>query len=469
MSSTSALNSLLGSGNTIDLSDILQAAMGASTPGIDVTSAVNAAVSAAEGPENDWESQETTIQSQTSALNQIESYISSLDGDMQSLNSLTGPLAATTVTSSNSSVVTATSVPGTAASNNSVLVKSLATSDSWASTTMASDSTDLPAGTLTITPAGGTATTLTIGSGVDTLSDVASAINADDLGITASVVTDATGARLSLVSNTSGSASNFTVSSSDASSFGMTEVTAGANASLTVNGISISSASNTVTGAIPGVTLNLLSASPAPATLTVGPDTSQASAEINQFVSDYNTAIKAVNAQYADSGSGEGVLATDPTLRTLQSDLLQAVDYTYTPESGTTTVPNLSSLGITVNDDGTLSVDNGTLTSALQNNFSDVQSFFQGSALNGFAHALDQQLTSFTNPGNGAFTVDLQSMNSEYTSLQTDVSNFQTNVIDPLKTQMQAEYSSAEIALQQLPNQIRDVDEELGINQSQSS
>jgi flagellar hook-associated protein 2 len=122
-----------------------------------------------------------------------------------------------------------------------------------------------------------------------------------------------------------------------------------------------------------------------------------------------------------------------------------------------------------VNKDGTLSVDNGTLTSALQNNFSDVQNFFQGSSLNGFANSLDQQLTNFISPADGAFTVDLQSNSTEYTSLQTDISNFQTNIITPLQAQLQSEYSAAEIALQQLPNEIKDVDAELGENNSSSS
>lgn len=467
MSSLSALNSLLGNTNAIDLSTILQAAMGSMTPGIDVNSAVNAAVSAAQGPELDWENQQATLQSQMSALNQIQSYAGNLDGDLQSLNNLTGPLSSTVVTSSAPAIVTASSASGTVTGNNTVVVNSLATTDTWASTTAASSSTALPAGTLTITPASGTAATITIGSGVNTLSDLATAINGDNLGVTASVITDATGARLSIVSNSSGSASNFSVSTSSPSTFGMTQAVTGANASLTVNGIAISSSSNTVTGAIPGVTLNLLSASSTPVTLSVAPDTTHITTAINQFVSDYNTAIQAVNAQYADSGSGEGVLATDPTLRSLQTDLLQAVDYTYTPASGSTTVPNLSSLGITVNKDGTLSVDSATLNSALQNNFSDVKNFFQGTALNGFAGTLDQQLTSFLNPGDGAFTVDLQSMNTESNALQTDITNFQTNVIGPLKTQMQAEYSQAEVALQQLPSEIRNVDAELGMYTSQ--
>jgi len=163
------------------------------------------------------------------------------------------------------------------------------------------------------------------------------------------------------------------------------------------------------------------------------------------------------------------VLASDSTVRDLQNEVLGALDYTYTPASGSTTVPNLMSLGISVDDNGKLSLDTSTLDSALQNNFSDVQNFFQGSALNGFANSLDQQLTSFISPADGAFTVDLQSMNSQITDLQGDISDFQTNYITPLQTQLQADYSQAEIALQELPNQMKEIDQELGLNNSSSS
>jgi flagellar hook-associated protein 2 len=148
--------------------------------------------------------------------------------------------------------------------------------------------------------------------------------------------------------------------------------------------------------------------------------------------------------------------------------VLGALDYTNTPASGSTTVPNLMSLGISVDDNGQLSLDTSTLDSALENNFSDVQNFFQGTALNGFANSLDQQLTSFISPADGAFTVDLQSMNSQITDLQNDISDFQTNFIAPLQTQLQSEYSQAEIALQELPNQMKEIDQELGQNNSSS-
>lgn len=469
--SAAALSALLSSASSlssIDISSILEAALGSSSPGIDVTAAVSSAVTAAEAPENIWETQESTLESQISALTQIQTAASSLDSDVQSLNSITGPFSAMTVNSSNSNVVSASAASGSTVANHSVVVNDLATTASWTSATFASGSAALPAGSFTITPEGGTATTITT-DGTETLSDIASEINSDDLGVTASVITDATGSRLALVANSSGAASNFTISSTDPTDFGFTQAVTGANASLTVDGISISSASNTVTGVIPGVTLSLLSADPgANVSLDITPDTSQIQSALQQFVSDYNTVVSDLSAQFtfsASSGS-EGVLASDSAVRGLQNDVLGALDYTYTPASGSTTVPSLTSLGITVGDNGQLSLDTSTLDSALQNNFSDVQSFFQGSSFNGFANSLDQQLTSFISPSDGAFTVDLQNMNSQITDLQDNISNFQTNYITPLQTQLKADYSQAEIALQELPNEMKEINEELGQNNS---
>jgi flagellar hook-associated protein 2 len=132
-------------------------------------------------------------------------------------------------------------------------------------------------------------------------------------------------------------------------------------------------------------------------------------------------------------------------------------------------MPNLSSMGISVNNDGTLSVDSATLSNALANNFNDVQNFFQGASLNGFANSLDQQLTNFISPADGAFTLDLQSISSENTDLQNDINNFQTNYIAPLKTQLTSEYSQAEILLQQLPMEMQQINTELGYNNNSSS
>jgi flagellar hook-associated protein 2 len=462
---SSALSSLLGSSSSsssIDLSAILQAAYGASSSGLDVTSAVNSAITAARQPETAWQNQLSALQAQASDVKQVQTDVSTLDNIVQEFNSIIGPLSARTVSSSNSSAVTAAAAAGSTPGNHVVVVNSLATTSSWTTGVFASGTTALPAGSFTITTGTG-ATTITT-DGTQTLSDVASQINGDNLGLSASVVTDATGARLAIVANTTGSAANFTVTGG--AGFGFAQAATGQNAALTVDGINIASASNTVTGVVPGLTFNLLSANPGvQVSLGVQQDTSQATTAINQFVTAYNKVMSDLNTEFTfTTGQGQGPLATDSTIRSLQSAVLGALSYTYTPASGTTTVSNLSSLGVNVNNDGTLTVDSATLQNALQNNFSDVQSFMQGTSLNGFANSIDQQLTSFLSPSSGAFTVDLKSISSQESALNDNISNFETNYITPLKAQLTSEYSQAEILLQQLPVLMKQISIELGQN-----
>ncbi len=254
----------------------------------------------------------------------------------------------------------------------------------------------------------------------------------------------------------------------------------GANADLTVDGVPISSASNTITGTIPGVTLSLLGASlGAPISLTVASDASQVSTAISQFVTDYNTAIGLVNSQFKLSSStnssgaitsGQGVLGSDPTLVSLQSTMEQALNYAYAPASGTTTtVSTLSGMGVNVGQDGTLSIDTAALVSALTNNPIDVQNFFQGAALNGFANSMSNALNNFTNPANGAFKVDLSSISSSNSALTKEINDFESGYILSQQAILNAEFSKAEIALQQLPQQMAQLNAMLGLTPTNSN
>ena len=252
---------------------------------------------------------------------------------------------------------------------------------------------------------GGTTTTISTTTG-ETYATLASSINAMNLGVTATAGSDANGTNLSIAS--SDGTTPFTISEPN---FGFTQSATGANASLTVDGVPIKSASNTVTGAINGVSLSLSDADPGvPVSLAVASDASQVSTAINQFVTDYNTAIGLVNSQFAiaSGATSEGVLASDSTVVSLQSTLERALNYAATPATGTTTtIYTLNDLGIAQGSDGTLSVNSATLNSALVNSPSDVQNFFEGSAFNGFAASMSNALSNFTDPANGAFTVDL--------------------------------------------------------------
>lgn len=562
MSSVSSLNSLLSSSSTsstspTSVSSILAAAAGVSTPGIDVDAAVSAALYADRASERIWQAQQATLASQTTALTAIQTATKTLAADFSSLNSLTGPISARTVASSNPYAVSATAASGTTTGSHTVSVSNLASTAAWYSDLASGPTATLPAASFTITTKAGATATINVGSGgVNTLNDVATAINNQNLGLTASVITDATGSRLSIIAPKSGSASDFSITSADYTgtswsspslgagdtlgadtitlttngtpntinvtsgetlsqlaadingknlgvtasvvsdsngshlsiasgdgttpftisepAFGFSQAAAGANASLTVDGVPVSSASNTVTGVISGVTLNLIGTTGAstPANLTVANDNTQITNAVNNFVNDYNNAISLVNTQYTfDPTSGaQGVLSGDATIRSLQQSMLNVLNYVATPSSGTTSVATLGSMGISTNQDGTLSVDSTTLNNVLANNPTDVQNFFLGSnlGLNGFASKVTTALNTFVSPGNGAFTVDLQSISNTNADLNKQISDFETIYIANQKTLLTAMYSQAEIALQQLPTQMAQIQAELGNNNKSS-
>ena len=484
MSTTSALNSLLSSSDTstsgINISSLLQAMTGASTPGIDVNSAVAAAVYAAQAPERLWQADQTTLSSQTTDLTSLSTSVSNLESDLNALNDPLGAMNSLSLSSSQPSVVSGSATSGAVAGTHSITVNSLAQTASWYSMPpVSSSSTPLPGGSFQIVT-GGVPTNITVGGNVDTLSDLVNNINSQNLGVTASVITDSSGARLSIVSNNSGAANGFSISglstttsasgvvSTTTTTLGFTQAQPGADASLTVDGTPCTSATNTVSGVLNGVSLNLSSASTTPVSVTIAPDVSDTATAIQSFVNDYNSIITNLNSQFTSSASTgtQGDLSGDSTVRSLQEQLLTAMSYT-SPGGGTDS--NLGSMGISMNNDGTLTINSTTLNNELTNNFSAVQNFFQGGALNGFAGQLSTQLDSYTNAANGAFTVDLQSMASENTDLTNQINDFQTNYITPLQTNLQSEYSQAEIALQSMPQQQQELNAELGNNNSSSN
>jgi flagellar hook-associated protein 2 len=305
----------------------------------------------------------------------------------------------------------------------------------------------------------GTATSISITSG-ESLSSVASDINGRSLGVTASVVSDGSGSsHLAIANNGTG-----TLTLTNTSPQFTESATPGQNASLTVDGVPISSASNIVTGVVSGMTINLNAADLyANVTLSAAANTDAITSAITQFVTDYNTVIAAVNNEYTynSSSSTAQPLAGDSTLGLLQNALLGSGSYS----AGTNgSISTLGALGITMNDDGTLTVDSTALDDAVQNNSSAVQNFFEGTSLNGFSSSLNAQLQSLTDSSTGAFTVDLSTMQSNYNNLEDDVTNFETNYIAGLQTSLTAQYSAAEIALQSVNTMRQQINAELGYN-----
>ena len=446
----------------------LLSSLGSSSSGIDVASAVSEALAALSLPQKQWQAEQQTLATQTTGINQIQTDVAALQLSLDALRDPVGALTSMTALSSDTSVVFASAAPGTASGSHVVIVNNIASSASAYSTVpVASGSTTLTPGSFILTVGSGTsakATTITIGSGVNTLDDVASSINTQQLGVTASVVNDSTGSRLAIVSNTTGSADGFAISASTGMTFKQTST--GEDASLSFDGIPIDSASNTVTGTVAGLTLNLVGAAVGgQVTIAVAPDSASVSQAIASFVGAYNTAIGDVNAQYTVGASGqEGPLGGDSTVQMLQTALLAAGSYS----GGGTGVSTLGGLGITMNDDGTLSLNTTTLNTAIQSNFAAVQTFMQGTSSNGFASSLNTQLNALSDPLSGAFTVDLQSISSENKDLQDHINDFQS-YLDAQRVLLTAQYNAVDITLQQLPKLQQQINAELGYQPTTST
>ena len=434
---------------------------GTSETGIDVTAVVNAILDAQRGPEKLWKQQQDTLTLQNNSWNTINSALRTLEDAVSPLNDVLGVLTANTATSSNTGVLTATATQAAANGSHTVVVSNLATTGSYYTDAITEDSV-LSSGTIHVAVGNNPAVDIPIDAAhtTTTLDGVATYVNSQKLGFSASVIHDVNGERLALTSSSTGVASDLTVST-DVPELKWNKIAA-QNASLTVDGVPVSSASNSVTGVLEGVTLNLLNGSEGKAIqLTVGPDIIGMKQSINGFVDAYNTAIKLVNAQYVfdPTANASGPLASDSTLRHLQSELLSDTSYALKAESG---VLSLGSLGITMNNDGTLTVDDDTLSEVLASNLAGVQNFFQSSDPNnpGFAVRFGQDLNDLTDPTKSMILLDQKGI-SDTQSMLTDQINELEERLTAQQKVLTDQYSKVDAALRQLPVLMQQVQSQL--------
>lgn len=434
--------------------------------GFNVTSTVAQIVANLQAVETPWKNQLLQLQGEDAAYTAIGSDLSTLTTDLQSLTDFEGVLAQKQGSSSDTNILELTSASNSAvAGSHTITVKSLASTASYNSNTIANAS-DLLSGSMTFT-VGGTATTVTTATGGETLAQLASQINSTTgLGLTASVITDPSGSLLSIVSNTSGSKGNFSLSASlaDTSNSNAAVTFAqgqtGADASLTIDGVSITSGSNTVTNAIPGVTFQLLSASSStPVQVEITNNNAAVETAVNSFVNAYNQVVKDMNAEEGKDSSGNPLpLYGNPNLSMIQSQLQSAL--TFLQSSGSGSVTSITQLGIDVNNDGTLTYNSSTLDGLLNTNYQDVVNFLQqGSGYTSFGSNFTTTLNNLGNAApDGAIYLALQSDQATEQSLNTDISN-ENAIITTQQQQLTAELNQANYTLTQIPQQLDYVNE----------
>jgi len=428
-------------------SNLSIASTGGLGAGIDVQQFVTLALAGDQANITQLQKQQTALNSQTTALSQITTDFNNLQTAAFALSDPLGALNALTTTSSNSGVVSATASSSALAGTHSVTVSALATTSSYYTNSLAA-TTVLAPGSFSVQVGTGVAATVTIDSTNNTLAGLAESINTKGIGVQASVISDANGSRLALVSSTTGLPGDLTVSS-NTTGLSFTKAVNGSNASLVVDGVPISSTSNTVSGAINGVTLSLASAAAGtPVSITTTPDATQATTAVNAFVSSYNTALKDINVQFAvlSDGSGGGPLESDGSLREAQAALLAAVSYSTPGNNGAV---NLGSIGVNLNNDGTLTTTASTLSSALASNFSGVQNFLQATTT-GFANNLSKILTNITDSSAGTLGLDAKGISQSSQALSQQISDLQA-ALTTKRQGLTLLYAQVNVTLQELP------------------
>jgi flagellar hook-associated protein 2 len=429
---------------------------------INVSSLVSQLVAATQAPQQALITTQTqAVTTQISALGTLKSALSTFQS---SLSALDTPTAFNTqaADSSNSTVFTATLGSGAPVGTYNVTVTQLAQAQQLLSKPFTGNGTvAIGTGTLQLS-LGGTSFNVDVGSGNDSLDSIAAAINSatGNPGVTATVLQGTNGAQLLLSSAQTGAANTIQVSETDSgnalaalayNSTATTTYTVQAkaqDASFSIAGVAGTSPSNTITTALSGVTLDLIgtTAATGPVTLTVSTDTSTIESNISSFVSAYNTLVGSFSslggydATTGTAGSMMGNALLSGIQNQIQSALYSVVN------TGSPTYNSLASVGITTNSDGTLSLNQNTLSTALATNFSAVGSLFSGAS--GVAANLNSQMTAAL-ASNGSIGTDSQTLVTRENSLtqQTNTLNTQMAALSASLTQ---QYSALNALLSSL-------------------
>jgi flagellar hook-associated protein 2 len=416
-----------------------------STSAIDVNSIVSSLMSVEKQPLTLIASQKTAFEAKLSAYGTLKSALSTFQTSVGALASAS-KFNAQSATSATPSVFTATANGSATIGDYAITVNQLAKSQKIAMDGVANTTDVIGTGKLTIafgtyapeivspaTPASFTANPdkasfeVTIDSTNNTLAGVRDAINAANSGVTATIVNDGTANRLVISSKETGEVNGLKITvadddgnSTDASGLSrlaydplasngsgknMSQLQAPLNALLNIDGIDVVKASNTVSDAIEGVTINLLTTSNSQAVnLGVASDQAKIKESVTAFVDAYNKVMDTLKTltKYDEAGKTSGKLLGDATARSITSQLKSVISKTV--DTGGT-ITSLTDIGVGFQRDGKLALDSTKLTNAITNNFDDIAALFSTSARTTDAQVSYLGSTSKTQPGTYPITV----------------------------------------------------------------
>jgi flagellar hook-associated protein 2 len=404
--------------------------------GLDVSGIITKLMQAESLPLTALARKEASYQAKLSAFGSMQGALSSLQTAAQTLKS-TSTFTGKSASVADSTVLSASAVLTADAGTYDVSITTLAKNHIVRSNvnyeltdTFSGGSLDIRIGSDNGT--GGSLTTVTIPDG-STLVEVKDAINDAGAGLKASIVNDGTTNRLVLSSDNTGSDGNIWITANQTGSGGTKDLTDfvynGADATVSqvrpaddavfsVNGLSVSRSSNTVTDVINGVTFNLAKEGGS-TKLTVAANSDAAVTAVTAFVKAYNDSIGQLKTLTAfDAASNKGaVLTGDGTARSIQAQLAALMGANVTNVPGG--ISRLSDLGVAMQKDGTLALDSSKFKAALADPDTDVSAFFTQTTTNnqGIAVRFNTLLTSLVGT-NSLISARTEGINTSIKSLQ---------------------------------------------------
>jgi flagellar hook-associated protein 2 len=389
--------------------------------GMDTESIVTGLVNASRGAQDAMKARQGFLTSATSALSTVSSLLGKLKTALEGVDEAR-EVGSFTASSSNAAI--AASASGTASPGSfSISVQSLAAEQRSYSNGYASSSTALGlTGSLDLSVAGASPTSIAL-SASDTLENVASKINASGLRVSASIFNDGTTNRLQVRGLDSGAANTIAFSGTTLGlDLAANKKQAAADASVTIDGFTVTRATNQISGAIQGVTLALAQTTTSPVTVEVKSDPEGLKKKLTAVVDAYNAVIDNVHT-IAGFGSTKGTqkeLVGDPLLRSITNRMSNSV----TQVVGSGTYTTLGSLGVSLGRDGKLTLDGAKLDKALAADPSAVAKVIGGTdTTSGAADVLRDVVTAFTQSGTGLIASRQETLNSRSKALKQRIDN----------------------------------------------
>ncbi len=430
--------------------------------GLDVAALVNNLVSAERLPfAQQLNRQESRTNFQLSGLGALKSAIDQLN---TALGKLDDPdvISARQTTVADESFFTATASSGAGIGSYQVEVLQLAQSHRMATATpLASADAEVGEGSLDIS-LGGQNFSVNIAAGATTLSDIRDAINnaADNPGVVATIINGDAGAVLVLGSGDTGSDSEIQIAAGAGSSAGLTNLVQDLattqsfqDAQIRIDGQLITSSSNTVSGAIDGLSITLKQATAgASYALGVQRDDASFTESVQAFVEAYNAYLDTAEQLGSADATGQaaGSLNADSMLRGLRSQLRIALSDSY----GAGATNTLGELGVSLDVDGRMTLDESALGEALASDASGVRAFFSGSG--SFTETLTQLAERYVD-SDGVISSRIDTLNARLETIGD-----RRDALDLRMEQVEARYLRQFTALDAMLAQMQQVSSYLG-------